>query len=382
MMVFLSACSTPMVREVGRSAADGRVELRGVGAGPFVKNAANWLPDRRFPLIEPLAGPFRNIYAPSIVALPDGEYRIFFGGWDGTPTGNDGIYCIGTRDFLSFYDRRKVIVHGAYEHVCNVSAVLNDDGSYTLMCTAYPDEHGLNKPAIFRIPGDFSHCPVIASSKDVVTIDGYPDYAGADINGMNPIIRDGGKLQLYFADFHRFGKIYLADQKGKPRQWSFRGVAMDFAGMPNDIKRVGLWNLLALHQNGPKLFWSISQDPGRFPEPKVLAEHYSDADRFMVAVGLVTRDQTVLGFLYGAGAVPALNQNRIFARWLQRKVLFRCDDGRRIMPEEALGPDRALLRLSARTTGRLEIYGEDGQTLLGRSDPITLIPGVAYRIRR
>jgi len=39
------------------------------------------------------------LYAPSVVPRPDGTYRIFFGGWDGTTTGNDRIYSVITRDF-------------------------------------------------------------------------------------------------------------------------------------------------------------------------------------------------------------------------------------------------------------------------------------------
>ena len=55
----------------------------------------NFLPDQRFPLLAPKSGKFRNIYAPSAVETPGG-YRLFYGAWDGIPSGNDHIYSAKT----------------------------------------------------------------------------------------------------------------------------------------------------------------------------------------------------------------------------------------------------------------------------------------------
>jgi hypothetical protein len=383
--LLLASCAHD-VRHTGTSATPGTVELRGLSAGAF--NPSNWdaanlhfLPDQRSPLLEPLPGPFRNIYAPSIVPLPDGTYRIFYGGWDGAPTGNDRIYSILTKDFIHFHGRRLIIDHGPFQHLCNVSAVLNPDLSFTLLCTAYPDPAGLNKPATFHLPPTAATRPLVPTAANLISIDGYPNYAAGDLNGLNPLLLDSSTYHLYFANFRDFGHVYRASSPDA-QHFSFDGPSLDFPAMPNDVKRIAGVTLLALHQNGPTLFYALSRDGLHFSPPHVLGQHTSAADQYTVAVGLVTRGNAVLGYLYGAGATPSLNHNRIFARWLQRRVVFVTNDGRRLEPTHAYGPDRALLDLPSPTTGHLELYFEDGTTPLRISTPLTLSPGSAYSLPR
>jgi hypothetical protein len=87
--------------------------------------------------------------------------------------------------------------------------------------------------------------------------------------------------------------------------------------------------------------------------------------------------------LYGAGPASALNQNSIYARWLQRKVVFVANDGTRYPGTKALGPDRQLLAFSnaGPVTGRFEVYAEDGATLLGMSVAQTVSSGQSYRLK-
>ena len=91
----------------------------------------------------------------------------------------------------------------------------------------------------------------------------------------------------------------------------------------------------------------------------------------------------LLGVLYGAGAVPALNENRIYARWLQKRVVFVADDGTRLAGMKALGPDRQLLPLpsSGPVSGRFEVYAEDGLTLLGASATQSIRRGQSFKLR-
>jgi len=86
----------------------------------------------------------------------------------------------------------------------------------------------------------------------------------------------------------------------------------------------------------------------------------------------------LLGYLYGAGADPGLAQNRLFARWLQKKVIFVTEHGERISGTRALGPDRQLLPVSSPVKGRFHIHAEDGRTLLGVSRQMTVSPGKSY----
>jgi hypothetical protein len=77
-----------------------------------------------------------------------------------------------------------------------------------------------------------------------------------------------------------------------------------------------------------------------------------------------------------------LNRNRIFARWLQKRVVFVADDGRRFEPTGALGPDRQIIALGTEGVlhGRLELFGEDGKTPLCEPIPVRITPGGVYRV--
>jgi hypothetical protein len=81
--------------------------------------------------------------------------------------------------------------------------------------------------------------------------------------------------------------------------------------------------------------------------------------------------------------VSALNQNSIYARWLQRRVVFAANDGTRYPGKRALGPDRQLLAFpsTGSVPGKFEVYAEDGATLLGTLQPQTASSGQSYRLR-
>ena len=91
----------------------------------------------------------------------------------------------------------------------------------------------------------------------------------------------------------------------------------------------------------------------------------------------------MLGVLFGAGPVSALDQNSIYARWLQKRVVFVADDGTRLPGTKALGPDQQLPALpnAGPVNGRFEVYAEDGETLLGTWAPQTVRIGQSYRLR-
>ncbi|HRZ83798.1 MAG TPA: hypothetical protein P5069_15210, partial [Candidatus Hydrogenedentes bacterium] len=59
--------------------------------------------------------------------------------------------------------------------------------------------------------------------------------------------------------------------------------------------------------------------------------------------------------------------NRIFARWLQKKVVFTSEDGTVCPPEGAVGPDRQILRIpeGVSAKGSVQVFAEDGVTPLG-----------------
>jgi hypothetical protein len=378
------------VREVEGKAPADSIEIRGVGAGPF--DPTIWeagklhsLPDVRSPLLEPRSGKFRNIYAPSVVQTKGG-WEIYYGGWDGAPSGNDRIYRITTPDFLTFGDRRTILDHGEFQHVCNVSANRLPDGTLAMMCTAYPEAKGLNKPTFLRDPdADPSRA---AKRDDIIAIDGYPAYASADVNGMNVLLHEDGQFHLYFCNFNDGGKVFRATGHDGKR-YHFEGVVLPTAALVNDVKKFrvgdGSWYLMGLHANTDRLCYALSRDGKTFSPQRELCARQGKADAFMVAVGFIvageqeTSGRRVLGFLYGAGAAPSLDANRIFARWLQRRIVLTAGD-ELFESSRAVGPDGQLVRLPHPVTVPLEIYAEDGVTLIGRSAATQFVPGKAYRI--
>lgn len=386
------------VTRVAGSAPDGTIEVRGVAAGAFEpamweKGQLHLLPDARRPLLEPRPGKFRNIYAPSVVQTANG-WDIYYGGWDGAATGNDRIYRTSTTDFIPFDSRETIIEHGQFQHVCNVSVTPTDKGSLAMMCTTYPDADGLNKPALFRSEDGHvwsgSPAPHTASRKDVISIGGYDLYEAADINGMNVLLHENGVDRLYFGNFRDFGQVFRASSVDG-RTFQLDGVALKGSFAVNDVKKFHLGGggsryLMAMHMNTGQLWYALSTDGVAFEPAQLLCRNLDDADAFIVAVGWVTAGpqdepgRRVLGFLYGAGAVGSLDANRIFARWLQKRVIVTGEQS--LEPRSSHGPDAQRIEIGRQTLAgvTLDVFAEDGLTKLGTTTPIDLEPGGVYEL--
>jgi hypothetical protein len=379
----------------------GFVEVTGVEVGEFnpliwQAGTLNFVPDLRSPLVAPQNGKFRNIYAPSAVETPGG-YRLFYGAWDGVPTGNDRIYSATTdARFQGFFNRHTIITPGSYIHICNVNALGFDDGSFTLFGTLYPIRN-LNKPAFFRSDTTGTNWnglagePYAVRTQDIVEIGGYA-YTNADINGMNVMLRESGVYRLYFGDFKNPGGTFRAtSQDGK--HYTLDAKVVSGPGLVNDVKKFRLgaaaYYLMGLHGNGTHLWQTVSTNGLAFPAARPLLTNLDTADAYIVALGWVVRGpqeapgRKLLGVLYGAGPSPALNENSIFARWLQKRVIFAANDGTRIAGTRSLGPDRQLLAVpdTGPVTGRFEMYGEDGVTLMGVSAVQKVRCGQSLRLR-
>ena len=383
------------------AASAGFVEVTGVEAGEFnpqiwQAGTLNFVPDLRCPLLAPGEGKFRNIYAPSAVETPEG-YRLFYGAWDGVPTGNDRIYSATTDgQFQGFFNRHAIIVPGRYTHVCNVNGVGVEDGSFALDATVYPVRN-LNKPAFFRsdVTGTnwngLSGEPYTVQARDIIAIEGYA-YTNADINGMNVLLRESGVYRLYFGDFKSPGGVFRATSTDG-RDYAFDAKVLSGPGYVNDVKKFQVgetsYYLMGLHENGTRLLQTVSSNGTTFPAARLLLTNLGADDAYIVALGWVVRGRQespgrkLLGVLYGAGPVLALNQNSIYARWLQKRVVFVANDGTRYPGTRALGPDRQLLAFaSARPlTGTFEVYAEDGTTLIGTTTIRTVSRGQTFQLR-
>jgi len=379
----------------------GYVQVEGVETESFnprlwETNAPYLVPDIRFPLVTPLEGKFRNVYAPSAVETATG-YRLFYGAWDGTPTGNDRLYSLTTdAEFQTMDNRHTVVLPGSYQHVCNVNAIGLENGSFAMLGTVYPTVNNLNKPAFFQSDltgtnwNGHAGEPYTAAPADIISIDGYS--ANADINGMNVILRENGVYRLYFGDFNNLVGVQRATSvDGK--HYSYDALVLRGRYAVNDVKtfQVGTntYYLMGLHMNRKQLWYALSTNGLRFDSRETLLTNQNSADGFIVAQGWVVRGSSaapgrkLLGVLYGAGATPALNENRIYARWFQKLVVFVTADGARYAGKSACGPNRQLLKLPAQALkGRFEVYAEDATTLIGASSPLTINQGQTYRLRR
>ena len=181
-------------------------------------------------------------------------------------------------------------------------------------------------------------------------------YTNADINGMNVMLRESGAYRLYFGDFQNPGGTFRATSTDG-RHYDFDAKALTGPGFVNDVKkfRVGAasYYLMGLHENGARLWQTVSTNGAAFPASQTLLTNLDAADAYIVALGWVVRGpqespgRKLLGVLYGAGPVPSAGPNSIYARWLQKRVVFVANDGTRLPGTKALGPDRQLLALPA-----------------------------------
>ena len=95
---------------------------------------------------------------------------------------------------------------------------------------------------------------------------------------------------------------------------------------------------------------------------------------------------TIKNVLFALGALlllafPHLAANRIFAKWLQKKVVFRAGNGTEYSQAEGFGPDALRIRVPEGVTkGTLEVFAEDGRTPIGSIANTELRAGARYEI--
>lgn len=141
------------------------------------------------------------------------------------------------------------------------------------------------------------------------------------------------------------------------------------------------WYLMGLHRNTSSIWYSLSNDGVTFEQEQTLLNSLSAQDLYIVSVGFVTKGNQVLGVLYGAGAPPTLDHNRIFARWLQKEIVITDPSSITHVAQGGFGPDRQWFQApqSGSLEGTMKITAEDGFTPLG-SGAVSVKAGKAYRL--
>ena len=384
---------TAVLQDASGQVAAGTIEIQGLSAGTFnptfwQNNTLNWVPDVRVPILAPqTTGTYHNIYAPWALEQ-SGGWRLFYGGWDGQDVPFDQIFSVTTSDFLSFANRDHIIANGDFVNVNNVNVQQLPDGSLHMICTGgSPPGRPGDEPVYFSSPDGVtwngSVEPYSAQVADIIDIQGYSLFTSGNFNGANVLLRDNDVWVLYFTDWQNDSDtIHRATASVLPN-FQLEGTALKTTHAVNDVKKILVngtaWYLMGLHNNDQSLRYSLSNDGVSFLPEQSLFSHVSAQDVYIVAIGFVMRGSELLGALYGASAVETLDQNQIFARWLQKKVVITDSTGVEYFAQGGYGPDRQWFQ--APTSGTIEgtvvVYAEDGVTQLG-SSLVTLTAGKAY----
>jgi len=407
---FVLSAAPARLEYVGNNGTMDFIKIENIGSDQFNPNKfSNWVKDAingydNIPLIDG-----KNIYAPTIVfnenITPTNPYRwnIYFGGWYLEDSFNDEIYRIGTNDFIEFSPVTSAITRGELSHINNCFAMKVGDYWKMYLTTLYVDDPTPGVPEVNRTALAYSADGVnwnpsnFGVNQNLVVMDNYDQWGlyrsgTADINGSNPVYYDEntGTYYLYYVDFENRNPDYslklLYGTSNDGITFNFQGEYSPHNMVANDIKKFNYNNenyyLMAYHANVEELWYSLSQDLTTFPDRGTIA---TIADRSNTAIGYVSDGDRLYGALYGSspkidGNVD-LTKNDIFALWLQKKVIIRDNSGSTISSEQlGLGPDNCRLNLGTdEQEGKICIYGEDGETLIFKSENLSLNPGDIYR---
>jgi len=372
---------------IGNNGVSLQNEIRNVGSDSFNPNKlSNWNYDIRNPIIKAVAGGNSNIYAPSIVPN-GGAWNIYFGGWDGTTDGHDRISITVTNDnFLSFGTHYVMIDNGVMNHVNNETVIKQTNGTWLMYYTTLPYSPVLNKPAYATSPNGVSWTPNAGNPSYLINMSGYNNWSNADINGSNVIYYENGVYHLYFDDFNyastgHANAVHHAMSTDMVN-FTYTGDALNENWIAQDVKiftyNSSNYYLMCLHDNTSSLRYSIGTSPTIFSASQLLLNNLNSADQYITSGGFVANNNRLYGVLYGAGSVSTLTENAIYAKWLQKKVIFVSNDGsvRWGDIERAFGPDRIELFMNTNIeTGHFYVYDTDGTTLLYTSPPVTIRSG-------
>ena len=398
----------------------GKIQIGGVGSKAFdPTKMAVWNYDENNPVVRATdhgAGSLFNIYAPNIVYQGNHLWNIYFGGEDGTSGGYyDRISMLTSSDDFaqgSFSDHVLQIDNGAWVDVNNESVIKLDSTHWEMVYTTLDGSTGLNKPG-FAFSSDGAHwTPSIGDRTYMLQMTGAPDWAAADVNGTNVLYFENGTYYLYWkkqtnsvqystssdgVNFSYGGQLITEDQAAAQFPSDCPGI--------NDAKKINGQYLWLFHCNTNKVWFSTGRGPLAIspaqilfratadvprssgpatariwanPEPSLTTFANPALDPYIVSAGIVTDGTRLYGLLYGATADPNIDAQSLFARWLQRKVIFRNAEVRWGDNEVAFGPDSLRIYLDGgvtSATGNFDVYDSDGTTLLYTSPVVTIHSG-------
>jgi len=361
-------------------------EIRGTSASAFNPNhLAEWHFDVRKPLLDA-----PNIYAPSIVKDNGSNWKIFYGGWDYANSTHDNIYNVQSNDnFSTFTNKSLVVSNLPYKHANNAS-VIKDNNKWKMLYTVLKDTIPNNRNTTFYGTSDngliwnFNY-EISMSNYNILVNNTIHTWQNADVNGSNVLFKDdAGLYHMYFINydipnfhvFHATSPDFI--------NYNYVGIAQEKTMIPNDLKSFQFNNqkkyLLASHLNNDKIELTLSDNLNSFPvnPNKILSEDPDNPnDQYITSVGLISDNNILMGLMYGASSNSQLMDNKIYAAWLQKKVIFKNNFVQWGDRENAYGPDTTLLYLDSQVeTGKFYIYDEGTGTIpIFESPEVTMKSG-------
>jgi hypothetical protein len=139
---------------------------------------------------------------------------------------------------------------------------------------------------------------------------------------------------------------------------------------------------MGLHTNIEHVWYSLSNDGVQFSQEHTMFGSDYASDLFLITLGFVTRNNQVLGVLYGGNTEGAFQaQDAIFGRWLQKKVAITDSSGVTYAAQVGFGPDRQWFKAppSGTITGTVTVHADDGVTPLA-SGSVNVTAGKAYQL--
>jgi len=368
------------------SALTNKIQITGdIGPGAFNPNKLNnWNYDERGALFEP-SGTYRNVYSTQAVYLGGSTWRLYYHGYDLSSDGvYDRIYTTVTYDNWGTFDTRYMIVnHGDFWNVGNECVVWLSANewymSYT--CGIIDGQQTTDKTGYSTSTDGANWTPSQGDYDYMFTVTGYPDWANGQYNGVNPIIKVGNTWHYYFMDSrYNDGVEHATSTNFVNYTWQNEacvwGVAM------NDIRALSFGGTTyypaCYHTNSNKLYMTCGTSLTNLGDPVQIIE--LSANEYMPTCCWVQDGSKIIGILYGHTTDPDLWDNRIYAQWLQKKLVFS-NASVSWEDEFSLSPSIERLDMNAGydvETGTLKVYDTDGTTLLWTSPTFSMREGDVY----
>jgi hypothetical protein len=276
-----------------------------------------------------------------------------------------------------------VIQQGVFVHTNNESVIKVGPNDWRMLLTTYPVANQ-NKPMYATSSDGINFTPNAGTLSNNITMTGYPNWAGADVNGGNVLYFENGVYHMYFVDFNNFAVHHATSTDFV--NYTYQGVALNEVRVINDFKRFNfggtVYYMAVTHVNRDSIRASVGTSLNTLPASQVLFSSKDAKDPNITSVGLVTDGNRLLGAIYGASDRISLDTNRLFAVWLQKKVLFTNANITWGEGGSSFGPDRFKVSMTQPVqTGQFKILDTDGTTLLTQSPDFTVVQGDIWDYR-